>query len=173
MRTILVIALGVCLSLLQLIYRASHPHGAVLGQLPGTEAYRYVGRHPEAVTFPGLLIWRLGGDLFFASIGHFEEGLRAALAASRPPARHVLLDAESVNFIDSSASDELVAFLKKVQGDGITVAFARVRDSVRERMRLAGIEAIVSAADFHDRVTEGVRAWRQRQQIESLRPFRE
>ena len=167
------IALGVGLSLLQLIYRASHPHGAVLGQLPGTEAYRYVGRHPEAVTFPGLLIWRLGGDLFFASIGHFEEGLRAALAASRPPARHVLLDAESVNFIDSSASDELVAFLKKVQGDGITVAFARVRDSVRERMRLAGIEAIVSAADFHDRVTEGVRAWRQRQQIESLRPFRE
>jgi MFS superfamily sulfate permease-like transporter len=153
------IALGVVLSLLLLIYRASHPHGAVLGQLPGTEAYRYVGRHPEAVTFPGLLIWRLGGDLFFASIGHFEEGLRAALAASRPPVQHVLLDAESVNFIDSSASDELVAFLKKLQGDGITIAFARVRDSVRERMRLAGIEAVAGPDDFHNRVTEGVRAW--------------
>src|SRR5215469_1564127 len=67
------IALGVVLSLLLLIYRASHPHGAVLGQLPGSEAYRYVGRHPEAVTFPGLLIWRLGGDLFFASVGHVED----------------------------------------------------------------------------------------------------
>jgi SulP family sulfate permease len=133
--------------------------------LPGTEAYRYVGRHPEAVTFPELLIWRLGGDLFFASIGHFEEGLSAALAASRPPARHVLLDAESVNFIDSSASDELVAFLKKLQDDGITIAFARVRDSVRERMWLAGIEAVAGAPDFHDRVTEGVRAWQQRQNV--------
>jgi MFS superfamily sulfate permease-like transporter len=38
------IALGVGLSLLMLIYRTSHPQGAVLGQLPGTEAYRDVKR---------------------------------------------------------------------------------------------------------------------------------
>ena len=42
--------------------------------------------------------WRAGDDLFFASIGHFGEGLKAALAANRPPERHVLLDADSVNF---------------------------------------------------------------------------
>ncbi len=48
------IALGVALSLLSLIYRTSHLQGAVLGQLPGTEAYRDVRRHPEALTFPGL-----------------------------------------------------------------------------------------------------------------------
>jgi len=153
------IALGVVLSLLLLIYAASHPHGAVLGRLPGTEAYRYVGRHPEAVTFPGLLIWRLGGDLFFASIGHFEGGLKAALAASRPPVQHVLLDAESVNFIDSSACDGLRAFVRKLQSEGLTVAFARVRDSVRERMRDAGIEAAVGPSGFHDRITDGVRVW--------------
>jgi MFS superfamily sulfate permease-like transporter len=46
------IALGVMLSLLLVIYRTSHPSGAVLGQVPGTEAYRDVERHPEAVTFP-------------------------------------------------------------------------------------------------------------------------
>jgi MFS superfamily sulfate permease-like transporter len=161
------IALGVVLSLLLLIYRASHPHGAVLGQLPGTEAYRYVGRHPEAVTYPGLLIWRIGGDLFFASIGHVEEGLQATLAASRTPTEHVLLDAESVNFIDASASEELVTFLKRLQDEGTTVAFARVRDSVRERMRLAGIEAVVGETDFHDRITDGVQAWQQRRGPES------
>src|SRR5205807_4641486 len=85
------IVLGVALSLLMLIYRTSHPQGAVLGQLPGTEAYRDVRRHPEAITFPGLLIWRVGGDLFFASVGHLDEGVKAALAASHPPANHVLL----------------------------------------------------------------------------------
>jgi high affinity sulfate transporter 1 len=156
------IALGVVLSLLLLIYRASHPHGAMLGQLPGTEAYRYVGRHPEAVTYPGLLIWRIGGDLFFASIGHVEEGLQATLASSRTPTEHVLLDAESVNFIDASASEELVAFLKRLRDDEITVAFARVRDSVREQMRLAGIGTVVGEPDFHDRITDGVQAWQQR-----------
>jgi len=157
------IALGVVLSLLLLIYRASHPHGAILGQLPGTEAYRYVGRHPEAVTFPGLLIWRLGGDLFFASVGHFEAGLAAALSASNPPARHVLLDAESVNFIDTSASDTMLNLVKRLQGDGLTVAFVRVRDSVRDRMRVSGIEAVVGADNFYDRITDGVNAWQQRQ----------
>jgi sulfate permease, SulP family len=153
------IALGVALSLLLLIYRASHPQGAVLGQLPGTEAYRDIERHPEAPTFPGMLIWRVGGDMFFASVGHFVGGIKVALAASRPPAKHVLLDAESVNFIDTTACDELLRLIKELQSQGITLAFARVRDQVRERLRLGGVEAVVGSTNFHERITDGVRAW--------------
>jgi anti-anti-sigma factor len=153
------IALGVVLSLLMLIYRTSHPQGAVLGQLPGEEAYRDVRRHPEALIFPGLLIWRAGGDLFFASIGHFDERLKAALVANRPPAKHVLLDADSVNFMDTTACDALLNFIKRLQSQGITFALARVRDEVRERMRLGGIEAAVGSTNFYERVTDGVRAW--------------
>jgi SulP family sulfate permease len=156
------IAAGVVLALLMLIYRTSHPRGAVLGQLPGQEAYRSVNQHSEALTFPGLLIWRAGGDLFFASIGHLDEGLKTALAASRPPAMHILLDADSVNFIDTSACDALSNVIRQLQSQGITFAFARVRDSVREQMRLGGIEAAVEPANFHERVTDGVRAWQQR-----------
>ena len=121
------IGLGVVLALVMLIYRTTHPHGAVLGQLPGTEAYRDIRHHPEALTFPGLLIWRPGGDLFFASIGHLGDGLRAALAESRPPPKHVLLDADSVNFIDTTACDALLNTIRETQSRGITVAFARVQ----------------------------------------------
>ena len=162
------IALGVALSLLMLIYRTSHPEGAVLGQLPGTEAYRDVRRHPEARTFPGLLIWRVGGDLFFASIGHLVAGLNAALAAACPPAKHVLVDADSLNFIDASACDALLSSIKQLQSQGITIAFARVRDEVRERMRLWGIEAPVGSANFYERVTDGVRAWQQRERSDAV-----
>jgi len=151
------IALGVVLSLLILIYRTSHPHGAALGQLPDTEAYRNVERHPEAIAFPGLLIWRIGGDLFFASIGHVSEALKASLAA-RPDVKRVLLDFGPVNFMDISASDELLSLIKKLQSQGVTLAFARVRDVVRDDMRLAGIEAIVGPTNFHERITDGVRA---------------
>jgi len=161
------IVLGVALSLLLLVYRTSHPQGAVLGQLPGTEAYRDVHRHREALIFPGLLIWRAGGDLFFASMGHFEEGLKAALSASRPPVKHVLLDADSVNFIDTSACDSLLNSIKELQRQGITFAFARVRDEVRERMRLGGIEAEMGSSNFYERVTDGVRAWRQQQSLDA------
>lgn len=157
------IALGVVISLLQLIYVTSHPQGAVLGQLPGTEAYRDVRRHPEARTFPGLLIWRVGGDLFFASAGHMEAALKSSLAEIRPPIKHVLLDMSSVNFIDVSASDELITFIKQLQSRGVTIAFARVRDTVRQDMQVGKIEAVVGLADFYERITDGVCAW-QRQE---------
>ena len=136
------IALGVALSLLLLIYRTSHPQGAVLGQLPGEEAYRDLRLHPEALTFPGLMIWRPGGDLFFASIGHLDGQLKAALAANRPPVKHVLFDSEAVNRIDTSACDALLNLIRELQSQGITFAFARVRDEIRERMRLGGVEAV-------------------------------
>ena len=151
------IALGVVLALLTLIYQTSHPQGAVLGQLPGTEAYRDVQRHPEAITFPGLLIWRIGGDLFFASIGHVGEALKASLDA-RLDVNRVLLDFSQVNFIDSTASDEFLRLINELKNRGFTLAFARVRDAVRDDMRLARIEAIVGPRNFYERLTDGVRA---------------
>jgi SulP family sulfate permease len=154
------IALGVVLSLLTLIYLASHPKGAELGQLPGTEAYRSVRRHPEAVRFPELMIWRVGGDFFFASIGHISAALKAALAA-RPDVKRLLLDCAAVNFIDISGGDELIGLIKELQKMGISVAFVRVRDAVRDDMKRAGIDAIIGADNFYERTTDGVRAWQQ------------
>ena len=64
-----------------------------------------------------------------------------ALAGIRPQVKNLLLDFSSVNFIDVSACDELLTLIKKLQNQGVTIAFARVRDDVRENMRLGGIEA--------------------------------
>jgi sulfate permease, SulP family len=157
------IALGVVLSLLILIYLTSHPEGAILGQLPGTEAYRDVRRHPEARTFPGLLIWRVGDDLFFASIGRMETVLKNALAEVRPQVKHVLLDMSPVSYIDVSACDELITFIKELKSRGVTIAFARVRDAVRENLQLSKIETVVSPTDFHERITDGISAWQRRE----------
>jgi MFS superfamily sulfate permease-like transporter len=101
--------------------------------------------------------------LFFASAGHLDEGLKAALAASHPLAKHVLLDADSVNFGDTTGCDAALSTIKELQSQGITFAFARVRDEVRERMRLGGIEAVIGPANFYERVTDGVRAWQGRE----------
>jgi SulP family sulfate permease len=158
------IALGVALSLLMLIYRTSHPQTAVLGRLPGTEAYREIKRHPEALTYPGLVIWRPGGDLFFASIGHLDQPLQAAVMSTDPPAKQVLFDMGSVNFIDTSGCDALLATIKDLHSHGIGIAFARVRDQIREQLCLGGVEAIVGPNNFHERVTDGVRSWQQRTQ---------
>ena len=75
--------------------------------------------------------------------------------------KHVLLDADSVNFVDTSGCDAALNAIKELQSQGITFAFARVCDEVRERLRLGGIEAAVGSANFYERVTDGVRAWQQ------------
>jgi hypothetical protein len=48
-----------------------------------------------------------------------------------------------------------------VYNKGVSVAFVRVRDSVRENMRRAGTETAVGPANFYERITGGVRAWLQ------------
>jgi sulfate permease, SulP family len=58
-----------------------------LSQLPGTEAYRNAERQPKTMTFPGLMIWRISRDLFFASVGHIGARLRASFAAPMKWAR--------------------------------------------------------------------------------------
>ena len=160
------IALGVALSLLMLIYESSHPSAAVLGQLPGQEAYRDVESRPDAITFPGLLIIRPGGDIFFASASHLHEWFKAALASSHPPAKHVLVDVGSVNFIDTTGCDAVLNTIKELQSQKVTVALARVRDQIREKMRIAGIETAVGSTNFYERVTDGVRAWQQRESFD-------
>jgi anti-anti-sigma factor len=109
------------------------------------------------------LIWRVGDDLFYASIGRIEAVLKNALAEVRPQVKHVLLDMSSVSYIDVSACDELITFIKKLKSRGVTIAFARVRDAVRENLQLSKIEAVVSPADFHERVTDGISAWQRRE----------
>jgi high affinity sulfate transporter 1 len=151
------IALGVLISLVLLIYRTSHPHGAELGKLPGEEAYRDIRLHPEAQTFPGLLIWNPAGDLFFASYGKFDRDLKAAIARDRPPVRRVLIDASVISFVDSSAREGLRALALTLKAEGVRLVFARVRDPVRRFLERAGVVEAVGEDAFYDRITDGVR----------------
>lgn len=153
------IALGVVISLCMLIYRASHLDGAVLGKLPGEEAYRDVRLHPGAQTWPGLVIFNPAGALFFASVGHFERELRSAVAQAPSPVRQVLLDGSAITFVDSSACDVLLRLIGNLKDMGISVAFARVRDPIRADLQEAGVVDAVGAAAFHDRLTDGVDAF--------------
>jgi MFS superfamily sulfate permease-like transporter len=73
------------------------------------------------------------------------------------------VDAEAINLIDVSACDTLLNLIQEQRSQGITFAFARLRDHVRERLRLGGVEAVVGPANFHERVTDGVRAWQQQE----------
>ena len=60
----------------------------------------------------------------------------------------------------------------RLQGQDITVAFARVRDQVLDRLGLKGVEAAVGPANFHERITDGMRAWQWNGSIPNFVPLK-
>jgi len=160
--------LGVALSLLLLIYRATSPASAVLGRVPGESAFRDVSRRPYLETTPGLLVFRFDSSLFFASANHFSEALKARLAtvseSGTEPISEVLVDAETINLLDTTAAEMLLDVQTDLKKQGITLAFARVRDPVVEKMASTGVVDAVGADHFHDTVMEGVEAFNKTNQ---------
>jgi MFS superfamily sulfate permease-like transporter len=153
------VAIGVIISLLMLIYLASHPHSAVLGKLPDEDAYRDIRLHPLAETFPGLLIFNPGGPLFFANADRFETDLMTAILQNPTPVRHVLLDGSAISFIDSTARDVFARLIPELNRNGTTMAFARLRDPVMVTLERAGVVDAIGRSAFYERLTEGLAAF--------------
>jgi MFS superfamily sulfate permease-like transporter len=71
----------------------------------------------------------------------------------------VLLDFESVNSLDVTGGDELLRLVRELHSRGIGVGLVRVRDTIREDLRRAGIVDEVGPDNFYERTTDGVRAF--------------
>ena len=85
---------GVILSILLLLHRASRPHSAVVGQVPGTEHFRNVRRH-NVIVSPLVSSLRIDGDLFFANAAiprRPSDGDRGGIAGRAPCRPHVFGD---------------------------------------------------------------------------------
>jgi SulP family sulfate permease len=122
--------IGISVSLLLLLYRSSKPHVAVLGQVPGTSQWTDTAQHPEDNAIPGLAILRVESGLYFANADHVRESILAAAAAAGT--RAVVLDCETVPFVDVTAGrmlDELTAELRR---RGVRLVIARDVGQVRD-----------------------------------------
>ncbi len=128
---------GVALSLLQFIWRSSHPHIAELGYVPAEGAYLNIRRFPEAIQHPDVLILRIDAALYFANMGFIETRLRQCLA-ERPETRWVVLDLSGVNDIDASAVHALEELMASHREREITFVFAAMKGPVRDVIARAG-----------------------------------
>ncbi len=71
----------------------------------------------------------------------------------------MLVDAETVNLLDTTAAEMLLETETSLDKKGIKLAFARVRDPVKDKMALAGVVDAIGADYFYDTVLEGVEAF--------------
>jgi high affinity sulfate transporter 1 len=157
------VALGVILALVVLIRRVSRPPTAVLGHLPGTEAYRDIAVHPEAETLPGLLIFRFDAPIIFANAGYFADKVRQLIAEAGTPVREVLVPAQQMNQIDSTGADQLARLQSELEAKGIKLSFAEVKSALRQAIHRTGLEEKIGGDRFFESIQEGVQAFRQLQ----------
>ena len=159
------LAIAVGLSLLALVYRAYRPSYAVLGRAPGAVdderlRYRGVEDHPDAETFPGLVILRVDGELFFANAHWFRDVVRSLVRGQTPPVRELLVHAGAVPHIDTTAADMLRSLIKELDEAGVSLAFARATTGLVHDLQRNGITRLVDEDLFYDTVAAGVDAYR-------------
>jgi len=156
------IGMGVGLAVLTLTYRSSFPGISVLGKIPGEEVYRDVTRRRDAQTIPRLLIVRFDASPFFANARQIERKVRDLVATADPPPKVVLVDAENMNMIDSTAIDSLAELHAELTARRVELYFAHVKDPVWDAMRRGGLEETVGRDHFFESIADGVKAFSER-----------
>jgi len=151
--------IGLMASLLLVIYQSSRPHLAVLGRVPGVaDAYVAIQNHPEIVPLPGILIFRLDAQLYYANALTVRDQIKKIVDESDPPPYAVLLDAIPQAFLDLTSAEVLMGLVKELNAKGISVHVAGAHTPVVEFARKAGLVDVVGEDHFHLTMDAAVQA---------------
>jgi sulfate permease, SulP family len=151
--------MGVVLSLALLIQRAGSPNSAVLGREPGGNLYADITNHPSYETVPGLIVYRFDAPLVFPNAERFTGEIRDLVKYTEPAAREVLLDAETVSDMDTTAADQLEDLIESLGRQGVSLAIARLHAPVKDFMRRDGLLDVVGEENVYSRVMDAVAAF--------------
>ena len=153
------IAVAVALSLLNFIRRAMRPYDALLGRPPGVEGYHDVSRYPDARQIPGLVLFRWDAPLFFANADLFRERVTKLVAEQVPPTRWVVVAAEPITDVDTTAADMLEGLRQDLEEAGVGLAFAEMKDPVRDKLARYGQVSQMGTDAFFPTIEAAVRAY--------------
>jgi MFS superfamily sulfate permease-like transporter len=132
-----VVAVG--LALVQVLARASHPHDAELGRLPGIDGYRNISGHPNATTIPGVVIYRFDAALLFFNSDYFKARILAVSNPAQRKPRYVVIDAGTMGYIDVTGAAVLQEVIEDLTRAGIRVALTSVKAPAREMLERTGV----------------------------------
>jgi anti-anti-sigma factor len=151
------VIIGIGLSLIWLIFVATHPPMPVLAREPGTQVFRELDEHPGDEQFAGVTILRLDGGLFFATADALEDRVRE-VALSAPGNTAIVLDCGGMDFIDSQGSAKMSEILDLTRQAGVTLRLARLKPPVREVLERDGFLGRIGDDKIHGNVDHAVNA---------------
>ena len=141
------IIIGIVLSLLALIYRASFPEGSELGRVEDEDGnYEFVSleAHPDAETRPGMVVYRQTGSLIFSNAAAFSKQARELLwNRTDPPALVLVVDCEQMADMDVTGTEEIVALFEELQASDVDMWLVRLHSAARITAEKAGVIDVV------------------------------
>lgn len=140
------IGMGVLLSTATLLLRASTPHIAVVGRIPGSEHFRNVARH-SVETIPGALFVRIDERLFFGNLGAVELRLNQELEKVAG-IRDLVLVMSAVNLMDATAVEVFCELNRDLAGRRIRLHLAEVKGPIQDRLMRTGLWSTLSGEVF-------------------------
>jgi MFS superfamily sulfate permease-like transporter len=152
------IALAVLLSILNVFRRAWWPYSTTLGQVDLLPGYHDTRMHHGARTIEGLRILRFDAPLLFANARSFREQV-SALAAEDPPPRWIVVAAEPITDVDTTAADMLEELDGELNRRGISLVFAELKDPVREKIQRYELTRTIDPAHFYPTIESAVEAF--------------
>ncbi|MBW3468431.1 SulP family inorganic anion transporter [Arthrospiribacter ruber] len=123
---------GMLLSLLVVIYRASRPHMAQLGRVPGTNIFRNLARFSDLESRKDLLMVRIDGPIYFANVEYIKNKLDKWIEEKEDKVKMIVFNMESVTNIDSTGAHELNEWILSWRKSGIDVCMSSIKGPVRD-----------------------------------------
>jgi MFS superfamily sulfate permease-like transporter len=155
------IVVAVVLSMFYIFKRAWSPYSTVLGKSPDAPGWHDIERYPGSQQVVGLLIVRWSAPLFFANANQFRDRIRELVRAADAPPRWVLVAAEPITDVDTTAGSMLRDLDLELNSSGIHLAFAELQSGVRDTIVRYGLLETIDEGHFYPSVTQGVEAFRR------------
>ncbi len=153
------LAIAIGLSLANFIRRVWRPYDAVLGRVDQRKGYHDLSRHPEGREVPGLVLFRFDAPLFFANSDHFERRVRAVIDDSPDRVRRLVIAAEAITDIDTSAVAMLEALIDDLHRIHVELAFAELKGPVKDRLIQYGLYDEIGSTHFHPTIGAAVKSY--------------
>lgn len=154
------IAIAVGLALLAFVRQAWSPYRTELVKVQDVPGFHDVDRHPEGERIPGLVIARFDAPLFFANSALFSDHIRTLVEEAPPPVRMVIVAAEPITGLDTSATDTLVELDKQLEREGIDLVFAEMKGPIKDRLVKFGVGSRFGPDHFFPTTNNAVKAYR-------------
>ena len=154
------IAIAVALSIGNVFRRAWWPYQTVLGRVPGVPGYHDVRSYPDAEQLPGCVLFRFDAPLFFANSRTFRDQVRR-LAKAEPTPAWIVVAAEPITDVDTTAADMLEDLDEALNAQGISLVFAELKDPVRRKIERYELTRTIDPAHFFPTIGAAAAAFRE------------